>query len=442
MSQKELKRVEIMQKLVEKRMTQAAAADSLQISIRQVKRLLANYRQTGASGLISVRRGKSSNHKLPDNIKELSIALISEHYHDFGPTFAQEKLVEKHDLRVSINTLRKWMIESGIWIPRDQRRNKVHQPRYRRSCTGELIQIDGSDHDWFEGRGPRCTLLVYIDDATSKLMEIRFVSEESTFTYFETTKSYILKHGKPVAFYSDKYSVFRVNAKDAKGGDGITQFGRALTDLNIDIINAHTPQAKGRVERANKTLQDRLVKELRLQDISNMEDANAFAPEFMKDYNRRFGKIPLSENDVHRPLQDHERENLDNIFCWQEDRTLSNNLTLQYNKVMFLIQDSPETRKLAGKRVTVYDYHDGRIKVFYGAQELPYRFFDKLQRVDPNAIVENKRLGAVLAHIKEKQDLRDEQRSKSCPRRTSAMNLDDRFDIKYALRQGTSSVAC
>lgn len=273
-------------------------------------------------------------------------------------------------------------------------------------------------------------------------MEIRFVREESTFTYFETTKAYILKHGKPIAFYSDKYSVFRVNAKDAKGGDGITQFGRALTDLNIDIINAHTPQAKGRVERANQTLQDRLIKELRLNGISNIEDANTFAPQFMEDYNCHFGKTPLSENDVHRSLQDHERENLDNIFCWQENRTLSNNLTLQYNKVLFLIQDTSQTRKLGGKRVTVYDYYDGRIKIFYEDQELLYRFFDELQRVDPNAIVENKRLGHILAHIKEKQDQRDEQRSKSCPRKNNEINLPRHLDVKYILRQETPSIAC
>lgn len=441
MSHTELKRIEVMQKLIEKRISQVMAANLLQISVRQVKRLLRQYKQCGASGLISKRRGKPSNHKLPDNIKELSMALIREHYHDFGPTFAQEKLLEKHNIRVSVSTLRTWMVEEKIWLTRDQQRKKAYQPRYRRSCVGELIQIDGSDHDWFEGRGPKCTLLVYIDDATSRLMQLRFVPEESTFTYFDATKAYILQHGKPIAFYSDKYSVFRINAKDAKGGDGITQFGRALTDLNIDIINANTCQAKGRVERANQTLQDRLIKELRLNGISNMKDANDFMPQFIPDYNHRFGKDPLSNNDVHRSLQEHEHSNIDNIFCWQEDRTLTKNLTLQYNKVLFLIQDTIQTRKLAGKRVTVYDYHDGHIKIFYDGQELPYRFFDKLQRINPNAIVDNKRLGHVLTYIKEKQDQRDEeQRSKSCPRRYNEISISKDLDVGNSLiTQNTAS---
>jgi hypothetical protein len=177
---------------------------------------------------------------------------------------AAEKLREGHGIALGRETLRLWMIAAGIWADRKQRRKHVHQPRHRRECVGELVQVDGCEHWWFEDRGPQCTLLVFIDDATSRLMQLQFVESESTFAYFHAARAYLEAWGKPVAFYSDKHGVFRVNHPGALGGDGMTQFGRALHALNIDIICAHSSQAKGRVERAHKTLQDRLVKELRL----------------------------------------------------------------------------------------------------------------------------------------------------------------------------------
>ena len=293
---------------------------------RQIRRLKAAYSSKGAKGLLSKKRGQPGNHQLPLALKELCITLISQNYSDFRPTLATEKLAECHNLHVSRETVRQWMIEANLWTPRDERLKRAYQPRYRRECHGELVQIDGSQHRWFEERASKCTLLVYIDDATSQLMNLYFTQVESTFTYFEATKQYLLKHGKPVAFYSDKHSTFRTNKKGELGGDGITQFGRALNELNIDIICANSCQAKGRVERANQTLQDRLVKELRLRGISTIEDANAYASEFIKDYNRRFGKPPKSDHDAHRPLQTN--EDLKEIFSWQEERTLSHNLTV------------------------------------------------------------------------------------------------------------------
>ncbi len=184
------------------------------------------------------------------------------------------------------------MSAAGLWQTRKERRSRPLQPRHRRACIGELVQIDGSDHEWFEQRGPRCTLLVYVDDATSRLQELRF-APESTFDYFEATRRYLERHGKPVAFYSDKHSVFRVNAKDAKAGDGYTQVGRALSELNIDIICANSPAAKGRVERANQTLQDRLVKELRLRDICTVEAGNAFPERVQRGLQSAFPRASL-----------------------------------------------------------------------------------------------------------------------------------------------------
>jgi len=272
-----------------------------------------------------------------------------------------------------------------------------------------LVQIDGSDHAWFEDRGPKCTLLVYVDDATSKLMELRFVASESAFDYFASTRKYVERHGKPVAFYSDKARIFRVASPEPARGTGITQFGRALSELNIDIVCANTPQAKGRVERANLTLQDRLVKELRLQAISTPEAGNAYLPEFCADYNRRFGREPRSSHDAHRPLRDD--EDLDLIFTWQEQRKLSKNLTFNYKRVTYLVESGPETLPLAGKRCRVHEYEDGHVEARYEGKRIPCRgFFDKDRCVSQGDIVANKMLGAVLSKIRRDQQERDRQR--------------------------------
>jgi hypothetical protein len=276
MSQNELSRLRIIQDLLVGDIKPLHAARCLKLTIRQVHRLKRRYRLNGPAGLTSAARGKPSNRSVPKLVKDEALQLLRTHYSDFGPTFASQKLREKHGLPFSSMTVRRWMTKEGLWVNRCSSKAQIHQPRVRRECFGELVQIDGSQHYWFENRGPKCTLLVYIDDATSQLMELKFVECESAFAYFAATTEYIEQHGKPVAFYSDKHSVFRITRKGAVGGSGMTQFGRALHELNIDIICANTPQAKGRVERANRTLQDRLVKELRLAGICTMEEGNLF----------------------------------------------------------------------------------------------------------------------------------------------------------------------
>lgn len=416
MSTNELHRIQIIERVVTHNLNQSQAARELGISPRQMRRLISSYKEAGPQALASKKRGGSSNNKLSEELKEHVKELLKAHYYDFGPTLAREKLNELHDISLGKETVRKLLIDAGLWKTRSQRLKRAYQPRNRRECFGELIQIDGSEHRWFEDRGPKCSLLVFVDDATSKLMELQFVESESTFTYFESAKRYLERHGKPVAFYSDKLSVFRVNAKNAEGGDQITQFGRALKDLNIDIICANTPQAKGRVERANKTLQDRLIKEMRLMNISSVDEANAFLPKFMKIYNNKFGKPPVSEHNAHRELLPHEK--LEETFCWQEDRTLSNNLTFQYNKIMYLVEDTIENRKIARKRITVYDFPDGSIEARYQGRNLPYSVLhDRIQRPEQGAVVENKRLGNVLNYIMEKQKELNMERSRSVPRR-------------------------
>src|SRR3954465_6027996 len=315
MSEAELSRVDTLARVARGELPVAGAASLLGLSPRQVFRLLARFGAEGAPGLASRRRGRPSNRRLPASVREAALAAVRERYADFGPTLAAEKLAASHDLRLSRETLRQWVSEAGLWVPRKARRGRVHQPRHRRDCLGELVQVDGCEHAWFEDRGPPCTLLVFVDDATSRLMHLRFVPTESTFDYFEATRAYLQRHGKPVAFYSDKHSVFRVNRKDAAGGDGMTQFGRALHELNVDIICANSPQAKGRVERAHKTLQDRLVKELRLAGVSTIEAANALLPTFVAGYNARFAKEPRSDKDLHRPVSEHDQ--LDEAFAWK-----------------------------------------------------------------------------------------------------------------------------
>jgi hypothetical protein len=318
MSRDELDRVQVLRDVVLERITVTEAAQLLRLTRRHVFRLLRRYHERGPAALVSKKRGKPSNRSYPALVRTQAIALIRANYLDFGPTLAAEKLVERHGLRLGVETVRRWMIADGIWRDRRERLKPVHQPRYRRDCVGELVQIDGSQHCWFEGRGPQCTLLVFIDDATSRLMHLQFVTTESTFDYFAATRSYLQQHGKPVAFYSDKHATFRVNKLGATGGNGMTQFGRALDQLNIDIICANGPQAKGRIERANGTLQDRLVKELRLAGISSIEAGYTFLPAFMEDFNRRFAKAPFNDKDLHRPLSG--EDDIDEAFAWQEER--------------------------------------------------------------------------------------------------------------------------
>jgi transposase len=326
----------------------------LGLTRRQVFRLLKRYRQDGASAIRHKARGKPPNNRIHHAKRDYALTLIKEQYPDFGPTLAAEMLAEHHGFKVSRETVRKWMQEDGIWLSRKQRRT-FHQPRLRRECFGELIQIDGSDHRWFEDRGAPCTLLVFIDDATSTLMELRFVISESTFSYFEALESYLLKHGRPVAFYSDKHTVFRV-PKPNEHMTGMTQFGRALAELNIEIICA------------------------------------------------KFAKAPAKPDNLHRALNI-EPDRLAEVFCLRDKRYVTKDLTLKYDRKRIRLEVNDLTRGLVGKYVDVYEMPDGRIQVRAKGVALPCSIFDPhQQRVTHAAITENKHLSAVLAHIKEEQE--------------------------------------
>lgn len=418
MSQKELNRVDVIRDVCEKRLTQINASKLLNLTRRQVQRLVNKYRCDGPSGLVSLRRGQPSNRRFSPEFKRKTLNIVRDKYADFGPTFANEKLLEKHNIKLSSETLRHWMIDEGLWKSRAKPKSKIYQPRYRRECLGELVQIDGSHHDWFEGRAEKCCLLVFIDDATGRLMTLRFSEVESTYDYMNATRQYIEQHGKPVAFYSDKHSVFRINKKAPLSSKQMTEYGRALYELNIELICANSSQAKGRVERANKTLQDRLIKEMRLAGINSMEQANAWMPTFIEDFNHRFARAPHSLKDAHRPLRERQDE-LDDIFARQKTRKISKALTLQYDKVVYLIESGSSTDRLVGKNVMVYDYPDGTVSIKHCGKALPYQVFDKLRQVNQAEVVDNKRLGAALALAKRSQ----EERSESLERTRSNQNF-------------------
>jgi len=300
--------------------------------------------------------------------------------------------VEKEKLKLSDESVRQLMIAEDLWKPRKAKKVVTHQLRERRACFGELVQIDGSPHDWFEGRAEPCVLLVFIDDATGQVVQLRFVESESFFSYCQAAEGYFRQFGKPVAFYSDKNSIFRVNQPSVGSHDDLTQFGRAMQELEIQIICANTPQAKGRVERVNQTLQDRLVKEMRLRGISSMTDGNAYLPEFMADLNQRFAVDPRSTVNAHRPLT--AKDNLARILTWQETRTLSKNLTLQFEKIVYQIQTTRPTYALRNAHVTVCLNAQQEIIILYNGKALPYTLYH--QQARQAEIVSTKQLDQVL----------------------------------------------
>jgi len=366
MSDKELSRYQELQKAHEKRQTLAHTAIILGLSLRQVKRLSKRLKAEGPAGLISRKVGKPGNHRLPAGLKELALGLIQDQYVDFGPTLAHEYLSEKHGLPLSVSTVRNLMIEHQIWFFKKQRRKRIFYLRPRRAREGELIQLDGSEHEWFEGRGPYCTLLCFIDDATSKIMFLKFVKSENVIDYFDAMRGYIEQHGRPQTVYPDKHSVFRVNREGALSGSGMTQFGRAMQELDIQLICANTPQAKGRVERRHRDLQDRLIKAMRLHKIATLEEANAFLPSFIDDFNKRFGQSPQDAANAHRPLLP--THNLDRIFCQRTLRQLSKNLTLQYKNVIYQIIN--ESYAMRGATVEVLESKDGSITIEFKGKPL------------------------------------------------------------------------
>ena len=406
MSYEELDRVRVIERVIEKRLTQREAARVLGLTSRQVRRLRRAYERDGPEALASKHRGRPSNRRLPGGLRREALATVRSRYEDFGPTLAHEKLTELHGLQLSVETLRHWMIEDGLWEPRASLAPRIQQPRRRRPCRGELIQIDGCDHEWFEDRAPRCTLLVFVDDATSALMELRFCESESAFSYFAAMRAYLEQHGKPVALYSDKAGVFRVNQKEAQGGTGVTQFGRALSSLNIDIVCANTPEAlrpcrAGSPDAAGSTA----------EEAPAARDPRCRGREDLRPGVHRRLQPPLRTGSAerarcHRPLQP--SDDLARIFSWQETRLVSKSLTLNYKRVLYALDPTDAARAARGQRVGIEEREDGSLSFWHGEHRLLATAFPKEHGVQQGEVVDNKRLSEAMDFIKERQRERTE----------------------------------
>lgn len=378
MSGKELTRLEVVQRLVEGGMKQREAAGRLGVSVRQIKRLVRAFRRQGAAGLVSQRRGQPSNRRIPEAEQAHFITLVNQHYQDFGPTLAAEYLTRCHGFTRSVETLRGWMIEAEIWTAKRARRRRPHPPRERRPRLGELIQIDGSPHAWFEERGPRCCLIGFIDDSTSQVMGGRFVPQESTRAYLRVLHDYVLAYGVPAACYSDRHAIFRKTRHD----DLVpTQVERAMRELGIEPIHARSPQAKGRIERLFGTLQDRLVKALRLAGISDMAPANAFLNDYLVEHNERFAKAPQAPGNAHQPWR-RVPASLARICALHHERKVTPNLVISFANQLYRLEPSSKRRysTLRGSRVQVYQHLDGAIEILHNGRSIPYALIESARR--------------------------------------------------------------
>lgn len=378
MNTKDTRRIAILDRVKEKTMTQDQAAEVLAITVRQVRRLLKRYKDDGASGVIHKLRGLPANNQADTKLLDLALTTIRLKYQDFSVTLAHEKLVELHGFTYSRETLRQAMLEVGVWKVKRKPKVVIHQLRERRKQEGELVQIDGSPHDWFEGRAPYCNLLAFIDDATGKLKYLQFVAHETTEGYFAGVKYYVDNNGKPRALYSDRHSIFRVNSSKRGTASvtdeiGLTQFGRAMRELGIELIFANSPQAKGRVERVNQTLQDRLPKEMRLAGINSWEEGNKFLVQYMKKFNKRFAVPPMISESAHVPLT--ALENLEEILVQRFTRLLSKTLTVSFQNKFYQIVLNPglKARVLQGQRVQVLVGNKGEVVIVYKNERLPYK---------------------------------------------------------------------
>ena len=368
MSVKELRRVHVIRQTMEKKLTQVQAGTVLGLTPRHVRRLIERVEQAGDQGLAHRGRGKLANRRIPDKRKAMALQLCEQRYGDFGPTLAAEKLTERHGITLSDETLRRWLRERGV--VHFTRRKRPHRAwRERRAHVGALLQLDGSHHDWFEERGPRCVLMAYIDDANSRVFA-RFYAYEGTIPAMDSFQRYVTRYGIPLAIYADKHTTYQSPVpptvdEQLAGVTPTSQFGRALGELGVELIAAHSPQAKGRVERLFKTVQDRLVKELRLADIATLEAANRFLEEWLPIYNRRFTVPPAQAADLHRPKP--AGGDLTRILCIKTTRGLRRDWTVAHHGQLYQVRSNVRTT-----HVVVEDRVDGTMRITHQGRPLDY----------------------------------------------------------------------
>jgi hypothetical protein len=367
--QGELKRLHVIRKVLERVIKQVEAAEILSLSSRQVRRIMKRITTEGDQGIIHKSRGRPSTRRISAKIRNKVIQLYRKQYQDFGPTLASEKLLERDRIEISDETLRIWLIETGDW-KRTRKRRGHRQWRERKHHDGEMVQMDGSHHDWFEGRGPRCVLMGYIDDATGKVFG-RFYGYEGTIPAMESFRRYIKKKGLPMSVYLDKHTTYKSTAKptiqdELNNRQPLSEFERALKELGVEVIHAHSPQAKGRIERLFGTLQDRLVKEMRLRGIRTIEQANGFLETYLPFYNRRFSVSPKGTDNLHRSLD--KGMNLDAILCVKTERTLRNDFTVAHNQKLYQVEDC-----VAASKIMVQDRMDGSLVMTYKGRVLRFK---------------------------------------------------------------------
>jgi transposase len=350
--QRELKRLHVISKVMAGALTQRDAATLISLSERQIRRIVKRIREEGDEGIRHRSRGRPSHRKLP--FKDTIVQLYRKRYPDFGPTLFTEKLKEREGITVSRETVRTWLLEADEW-KRYRRRKPHRQWRERKDHYGEMLQMDGSHHDWFEGRGPRCVLVAYIDDATGSAYG-RFYGYEGTIPAMDSFKRYITTYGLPMSVYVDKHTTYKSWARrdEFHETEPISQFGRALQELGVKMLHAHSPQAKGRIERLFKTFQDRLVKEMRLRGLSTLPQANRFLASYLPVYNRRFSVPPKKKENLHRTVT----VDLDTVLCIKTERTLKNDHTIQHNGTLYQIED-----RIRAKKVMVEELIDGRMRI-------------------------------------------------------------------------------
>ena|SRR3989339_836749 len=383
MSSKEVKKYDIVKKTINHELNGSEAAKLLGLSTRQVRRLKKKIKQNGIKGLIHGSRGKSGNRSMPKKERQNIVGLLHQHYHDFGPLLASEKLAERHHIKRDKSTIRSIMIAENLWQPK-QKKKEIHRAwRERKASQGELIQYDGSYEFWFEDRGEKCCLLASIDDADNEV-GAKFDDHEGVKPTFDYWREYIEHKGKPYAIYVDKFSTYSMNHKLAKENfDTLTQFERATKDLNIGIIHAHSPQAKGRVERIFKTLQDRLIKELRLHNISTITEANEFlVKDFLPKFNAKFMVEARSKANLHKKLTEQEKKKLDSIFSRQYKRVVKNDFTISYNKNYYQLEKGQPMTVCKQDAVTIEERMDESIKIRLRGKYLNYTLLpEKPQKI-------------------------------------------------------------
>lgn len=366
LSMKEMNRYEIVKSLIDKKISEESARKMMNLkSVRQVRRIKKRVVAEGIEGVRHKSREQPGNRKFTNNFIKQIMSILEKKYRDFKPTFASEKLLENHNIKINKESLRQLMIAEGLWKPKSKKQpKKRHVWRPRMDNYGEMQQFDGSYHKWLEDRGNECCLLLSVDDATGRITKAKLDKNEGTIAVFNFWKEYLEEHGSPVSIYLDKFSTYKINHPFAVDNKNLlTQFQRAMNQLGVRTITAHSPEAKGRVERMNGTLQDRLVKELRLANISTLEEANKFLKTYIPKFNKHFAVVPKKQDNLHKPVNKALKKELPQIFSIQSQRKVNNDYTIMFKNQFFQLEEKQPTTVFKKDTVVIEERLNRSIKI-------------------------------------------------------------------------------